>query len=124
MFSFSSFLEVSFIEKFFKLGITASITITVGSLIILIVFIVVLICCCRRTFCKPQQDTTGTTSTATSVVANGTPLPNQGIILVLDFYTSRCEGDGDLLFYPCLCVNVSVTLFPTSFLSNYLPQWL
>ena len=68
----------NFLTKFFSLGITASVTITVGSLIVVIVFIVVIACCCRRTFCKQQQETSGTTSTATSVVANGTPLPSQG----------------------------------------------
>ncbi|XP_071177112.1 uncharacterized protein [Mytilus edulis] len=70
--------ESHFLEKFFSLGITASVTITVGSLIVIIVFTVVIACCCRRTFCKPHQETSGTTSTATSIVANGTPIPNQG----------------------------------------------
>ncbi|OWF56878.1 uncharacterized protein LOC110446471 isoform X1 [Mizuhopecten yessoensis] len=69
--------DESFINQFMALGVTASVTITVGSLLVVIVCIVSIVCCCRRILCKPAQDTSSTpsavTTTPTSVVTNGAP---------------------------------------------------
>ncbi|KAJ8303083.1 hypothetical protein KUTeg_019479 [Tegillarca granosa] len=72
--SFIIFLDESFLNKFLGLGVTASVTITVGSLIVVVVCIVAIACCCKRSFCKqsPDTTTTGTTSTSNTIVANGT----------------------------------------------------
>ncbi|XP_050399612.2 uncharacterized protein LOC126816865 [Patella vulgata] len=64
------------LSRFLSLGVTASIAITVGSIVIVIACIVALVCCCRKTLCKKRPDS-GVTTTATTVVANGsTPAPN------------------------------------------------
>ncbi|KAK3086668.1 hypothetical protein FSP39_021658 [Pinctada imbricata] len=78
----------SFFDKFLALGVTASVTITVGSLIVIVVCLVALVCCCKRTFCKPPPDSTsGTTTTTSSVLTNGTPVYNQSH--TSGSYTSR-----------------------------------
>ncbi|XP_046585111.1 uncharacterized protein LOC124292109 isoform X1 [Haliotis rubra] len=72
--------ETGLISRFLSLGVTASIAITVGSVVIVVACIVALVCCCRKSFCKKPQDSSGVTTTATTVVANGAPPANyQGI---------------------------------------------
>lgn len=70
----------SFLNRFLALGVTASVTITVGSLIVLIVCIIAAVCCCKKLFCKPPPE--GTTNaphstTPNNLAANGAPSYNQ-----------------------------------------------
>ncbi|XP_025115544.1 uncharacterized protein LOC112576901 isoform X2 [Pomacea canaliculata] len=67
--------ECGFICKFLSLGVTASIFISVGSIVIVVSCIVALVCCCRRQLCRkrPDSTTTSVTTTATTVMSNGTP---------------------------------------------------
>jgi hypothetical protein len=70
----------TFLNRFLALGVTASVTITVGSLIVLIVCIVAAVCCCKKLMCKPPPE--GTTSAAPNAMpnnlgSNGAPSYNQ-----------------------------------------------
>ncbi|PVD21015.1 hypothetical protein C0Q70_19181 [Pomacea canaliculata] len=78
--------ECGFICKFLSLGVTASIFISVGSIVIVVSCIVALVCCCRRQLCRkrPDSTTTSVTTTATTVMSNGTPAS-----------TFHGEGDGE-----------------------------
>ncbi|XP_041376541.1 uncharacterized protein LOC121389015 [Gigantopelta aegis] len=68
--------ENGLISRFLSLGVTASIAITVGSIIIFIACVVALVFCCRKSFCKKSQDTSAVTTTTTTVVTNGAPPSN------------------------------------------------
>ncbi|CAG5118674.1 unnamed protein product, partial [Candidula unifasciata] len=60
--------------KFLTLGVTASIFISVGSIVILMSCLLAVVCCCRKWLCRKPQDVSsfGPTSTTTAgVVANG-----------------------------------------------------
>ncbi|XP_064599439.1 abnormal cell migration protein 13-like [Liolophura sinensis] len=66
------------INKFLSLGVTASVAITVGSVVVVIVVVVAVVCCCRRSSCRKARDThTGVTTTPTTVVSNGNSVPYQ-----------------------------------------------
>nr|KAG5692993.1 hypothetical protein BaRGS_011629 [Batillaria attramentaria] len=67
--------DCGFICKFLSLGVTASIFISVGSIVIVVSCVVALVCCCRRQLCRKRPDTSATsvTTTATTVVSNGAP---------------------------------------------------
>ncbi|XP_076470591.1 uncharacterized protein LOC143300650 isoform X2 [Babylonia areolata] len=68
--------ECGFICKFLALGVTASIFISVGSIVIVVSCIVALVCCCRRQLCRKRAadgggtTTTSVTTTATTVVSS------------------------------------------------------
>ena len=69
----------SVITRFLSLGVTAAISITVGSVVVCVVCVVCTICCCCRCMRKRTQDPASgatTTTTATSVTINngGPPL--------------------------------------------------
>ncbi|KAH9509560.1 hypothetical protein Btru_046164 [Bulinus truncatus] len=75
-------LKCAFICKFLSLGVTASIFISVGSIVIVVSCVVALVCCCRRTLCRKSQELAtcggggggggGVVTTATAVLTNGT----------------------------------------------------
>ncbi|XP_055891262.1 uncharacterized protein LOC106052027 isoform X2 [Biomphalaria glabrata] len=69
--------ECAFICRFLSLGVTASIFISVGSIVIVVSCVVALICCCRRTLCRKNQElatcgSAGVVTTTTAVLTNGT----------------------------------------------------
>lgn len=62
-----------FLEKFLSLGVTAAISITVGTVVVVIVCVVCVICCCCRCMRKQPQELPpagATAATATSVTIN------------------------------------------------------
>lgn len=66
--------ENSLLEKFLSMGIAALIAIIVGGLLVIIVCIAAVVCCCRRCLCKQEPtNTSGTTLSPSSAVANGKP---------------------------------------------------
>ncbi|XP_070196893.1 uncharacterized protein [Littorina saxatilis] len=67
--------ECGIICKFLSLGVTASIAISVGSIVVVIACVVAVVCCCRRQLCRkrPDNSSTSVTTTATTVVSNGAP---------------------------------------------------
>ncbi|XP_064640279.1 uncharacterized protein LOC135495495 [Lineus longissimus] len=67
--------ENNILTKFLSLGVTATIAISVGSIVVFVVCVACVACFCIKGCRKPNQldqTTPGTTSTATHVVQNGT----------------------------------------------------
>ncbi|XP_076449947.1 uncharacterized protein LOC143286195 [Babylonia areolata] len=73
--------ECGFLCKFLALGVTASIFISVGSIVIVVSCLVALVCCCRRQLCRKPLDaanpspslTATTTTTTTTTSSSGAP---------------------------------------------------
>ncbi|XP_005092155.2 uncharacterized protein LOC101849351, partial [Aplysia californica] len=90
--------ECRFICKFLSLGVTASIFISVGSIVIVVSCVVAVVCCCRRFFCRKSQEHSNNTSggsvitTATTVVANGTSHAAGGTVGSSSYSGSRAPS--------------------------------
>ncbi|XP_074646015.1 uncharacterized protein LOC141902267 [Tubulanus polymorphus] len=69
--------DTNILSKFMSLGFTATIAISVGSIVVFVVFVATIICCCCRCTRRPPDVNAPTNTPPTLPVTNGNAYPKQ-----------------------------------------------